>query len=98
MSQIKILGSLFSSLRDAAAAWAAAALPDVSVLNADEQPATVARDLEAFWWGEAQKIDGGTPDDVDEETWREACRAALVDRIERALRENRRAVRGMHRA
>ena len=82
MSQIQYAGSLFSFLSSAAAQWAVDALPDTSVIEASENPESAARELEAHWWGEAQKIGEGAPEGVDEDDWRDACRTALVRRIE----------------
>jgi hypothetical protein len=74
--------SHYPSVTSAARAWAETALPDVSVLGADEDASTVATNLEAFWWREAQKIGEGAPEDVGEDHWRAECRAALRARID----------------
>lgn len=79
---IKYAGSLFSFLSFAASRWAVDALPDTSVIEASESPESAARELEAHWWGEAQKIGEGAPKGVDEHDWRAECREALVRRIE----------------
>ena len=79
---IAFAGSWYQTIGAAARAWAATALPDLSVVGADEDPATVAEALEAFWWTEAQKIGEGQPEGVREDTWRADCRHALVQRIE----------------
>jgi len=84
MSQIQFAGSWYLTIARAAAAWAETALPDTSVVGADEEPATVAQTLEAFWWGEALKIGEAQPEGASEDAWRANCRAALVSRIERA--------------
>ncbi len=98
MMQVRFGGSWYSSMNAAARAWAATALPDVSALEPGAKPAEFAEDLEAFWWGEAQKIGEGAPEDLGEHEWRGACRAALLERIETAIREDRRAVSAMRRA
>lgn len=84
MQQIQFAGSWYQGLGAATAAWAETALPDVSVVGADEDPGVVAEQLEGFWWGEAQKIGEGAPENVNEEEWRRGCRSKLVERIERS--------------
>jgi hypothetical protein len=84
MSQVEFGGSLFSSLATAAKAWAGTALPDLLVVDPSESAAKVAEELEGFWWAESAKVGQGAPEDVEEAVWREACRAALVERIESA--------------
>jgi hypothetical protein len=83
MSSIKYGGSLYLTVNHAAAAWAADSLPDSSVVEPEEDPAQVARELEAFVWIEAQAIGEGAPEDVDEEEWRAALREQIALRIVR---------------
>lgn len=84
MQQIRFAGSIYQGLGAAAAAWAATALPDTSVIGDEEDPGEAAQELEAFWWGEALKLGEGAPEDVSETAWRDACRMKLVERIETA--------------
>ena len=84
MSQVQFDGSWFSTMGQAARAWADTALPDTNAIGSDEDAEQAAEGLEAFWWGEAQKIGEGAPEVVGEEEWRAACRAALVSRIGQA--------------
>lgn len=79
---IKFADSLHSTLSAAANAWAQTALPDASVLGAEEDAVKVATDLEAHWWLEGQYGDTFRPDDVSAGEWRTACRAALRTRID----------------
>ena len=81
-NQIEYAGSLFSTMRDAADRWAVDALPDTSVIERSEAVKDAADTLEVYWWNEAKRAGGGAPDGVDEDDWREACRAALVRRIQ----------------
>ena len=82
MSQVQFAGSWYLTTARAAAAWAETALPDVSVIGAKEDASEAASATEAYWWGEAQKIGEGAPEDVSESEWRAACRKALVTKIE----------------
>ena len=81
MVQTTFAGSHYPTVAQAARAWAETALPDVSVIDREESAVTVATDLEAFWWGEAQKIGEGAPEGPTEQEWRNECRAALRERI-----------------
>ncbi len=81
-NRVEFGGSWFRTVREAATVWADSALPDVSMIEAGEDAGKAAADLEDYCWGEAQKIGEGAPENVDEDEWREACRAALVDRIQ----------------
>lgn len=83
-NQIEYAGSLYTTMRDAANRWAETALPDTRVIGRKEAAEEAARGLESFWWNEAQKSGEGAPEDTDEEDWREACRDALVRRIDRS--------------
>ena len=80
MIQTTFTGSHYPTVAQAARAWAETALPDVSVIDAEEPSDLVAAKLEACWWSEAQKIGEGAPDGPSE--WREECRAALRVRID----------------
>lgn len=82
MIQTIFAGSHYPTVAQAARAWAETALPDVSVLDADESADLVASELEAFWWGEAQKIGEGAPEGPTEQEWRNECRAALRARVD----------------
>lgn len=67
----------------AALGWAAAALPDPSVIGREEDARVAAENLEAYCYREAAKLpesDVATVDGepMDEDTWRSLCRAALV--------------------
>lgn len=80
--RIKFAGSWYGTMGQAAAAWAATALPDTSVIERSEDASDAADTLEVYWWNEARRIGEGSPDDVDADEWRDACRKALVERIE----------------
>jgi len=82
----EMMKTTLSSMKQAARAWAATALPDARVLGADEDIVGAAHRLEAFWWDEAQKIGEGAPAGVHDDDWRAECLEALVIRI----RESRR--------
>ena len=84
MQQIKFSGSFYQGMTTASQAWADCALPDPSVIGADEDPGVAAQELEAFWWREAEKIGEGAPDDVNVDSWRAHCRLELVKKIEHA--------------
>jgi hypothetical protein len=83
MQSIQFAGSWYKGI-GAAAAWAATALPDTSVVTDEEDPGVAAENLEAFWWGEAAKIGEGAPEGVSVHEWRFVCRMKLVERIERS--------------
>lgn len=83
MAQVQFAGSWYNTVGEAARAWAETALPDVTVIGADENAADAAQALEAFWWAEALKVEAEPqPEGTDAELWRRCCRAALIDRIE----------------
>lgn len=82
MQQVQFAGSWHSGMSAAAAAWAETALPEPGVVDPGEDPGQVAEALEAYWWGEAQRIGEGAPDDVNEAEWRASCRSKLIERIE----------------
>lgn len=84
MNQVQYGGSWYLTVSLAAKAWACTALPDVCVIGADEDAEEAARGLEDFWWTENQKVDQCTPDGVEEDVWRAACREALTERIEKS--------------
>lgn len=83
MSRVEYGGSWYQTIRQAARAWAAGALPDVSVIGNDETTWEAAEELEAFWWAEADRIgEAAPPHGVDVEEWRAECRLALCLRID----------------
>jgi hypothetical protein len=74
----KFADSHHSSVTAAARTFAECALPDVSVLGADEPSDIVASELEAHCWKQEKDV----PEDVGEDHWRAECRAALRARID----------------
>lgn len=61
MAQVQFAGSWFSTLGQAAAAWAETALPDASVFGADENPGSAATDPRAAAQTRvARPVRGGT--------------------------------------
>ena len=95
-TRITYAGTGYATIRLAALGYAAAVLPDLSVIGAEESPAAIARDLEAYYYSElVQAGDLELPTDDDEQPvngalWRALCRGAIVARIV-AHREDRRA-------
>ena len=88
-------GTHYQTIALAALTYAELALPDLTVIDADEDPAVVADSLESHWFGEATRAGEFLLPDEDGETvqierWRGLCRGAIVARIE-AHREGRRA-------
>ena len=81
MAQVQFGGSWYQTIKQAAAAWAATALPDMGVIEPGEVARDAAQTLEAYWAGEAEKIGDIAPEGVDEAGWRAACVDALEDRI-----------------
>jgi hypothetical protein len=89
-------GTDYLTIRLAALAYAADALPDLSNVAASEDAATVGSGVEAIWYSEAHgALDLPTVEGeaVIERTWRALCRGAIAERIE-AHRADRRAVGG----
>lgn len=84
MCEVKFAGTQYLTMARAAQAWALTALPDPRVIGADEDAEDVANKLEAEWWTEAAKSEQGAPEDVEIESWRNACRTALAQQIEEA--------------
>ena len=69
-----------NSVKEFATECARTMLPDTSVIGPGEDAEEASRALEEFCWDDGE----GAPEDVSEAAWRAACRAALVDIIERA--------------
>ena len=83
-------GTHYDTITLAALAFAASALPDLSVIGSTEEPRAVAQDLEAYCHSEAaQSGTVETPDGVTYAYWRALCRGAIAARIV-AHREGRR--------
>ncbi len=81
-TQIQFAGSHYHTLCLAARAWAETALPDPSVIGAEEDSFEAAEGLESYCWDEGQRIGAGAPEGVKENDWREACVTVLSERIE----------------
>ena len=62
-TRITYAGTGYATIRLAALGYAAAVLPDLSVIGADESPAAIARDLEAYYYSEL--VQAGDRADLD---------------------------------
>lgn len=68
-------GTHYSTIHQAARAWALSAAPDATVFGAGDEASSEARKLRAFWDGEAIQSQGAVDlptedgDTVDEDRW-----------------------------